>query len=160
MLYSERGLYVLFFCDDDSITATLTDDFANLYNEDVVEVFFWPDESTPLYFEYELSPLNYELPILVPNFNGKFLGWLPWHYEGARKTKHDVVIEKGRSWTASFFIPYALLTPLKNVPPQKGTVWRCNFYRIDYDKGNSEWSWQLTRTTFHDIQRFGHVIFN
>jgi len=160
ILYSKTGIYCLYFCEDKIITATLKEDFSNLYNEDVVEVFFWPDESEPLYFEYELSPLNYELPILVPNFNGKFLGWLPWHYEGARKTRHEVIVGKDSSWTASFFIPYSLLMPLNHMPPGKATAWRCNFYRIDYDEGNSEWSWQLTQTNFHDIKRFGKMIFD
>ena len=40
---------------------------------DVFEVFLWTDEKQPIYFEYEISPLGYELPILVPNFGGKFL---------------------------------------------------------------------------------------
>ena len=50
----------------------MTADNLDIYNEDVVEVFLWTDESTPLYFEYELSPLNYELPIIVPNNEGDF----------------------------------------------------------------------------------------
>ena len=41
------------------------DDFEDIFNEDVVEAFFWPEESSVIYFEYELSPYNYELPILV-----------------------------------------------------------------------------------------------
>jgi hypothetical protein len=130
-----------------------------LYNEDVVEIFFWTDESKPLYFEYELSPHNFELPILVPNSNGKFLGWLPWHYEGDRKTRHATRITD-KAWTAEFFIPYTLLMPLDNVPPVKGTKWRCNFYRIDYDSGSSEWSWQKTRINFHDFKKFGTILFD
>src|SRR5262245_32662678 len=65
VLYSEKGIYCLFTCEDSKITSTLKEDFADIYNEDVVEVFFWTDESTPIYFEYELSPTNYELPIIV-----------------------------------------------------------------------------------------------
>ena len=91
-----------------------------------------------MYFEYELSPLNYELPILVPNFKGKFFGWRPWHYEGNRKTKHATHVIKDRDivtgWTAEFFIPYTLLTPMTNVPPKSGSRWRANFYRIDHDQ--------------------------
>jgi len=138
-------------------------DFLDLWNEDVVEAFFWPDESEPIYFEYELSPLNYELPILVPNNKGKFLGWRPWHYEGSRQTKHAIHINKNgevvTSWTAEFFIPYSLLTPLNNVPPHKGTCWRANFYRIDYDKGESSWVWQQVVKNFHDYELFGHLVF-
>jgi len=163
LLYSDSGMYCLYNCEDKKITSTLKEDFSNLWTEDVVEAFFWTDESAPLYFEYELSPMNYELAILVPNFHGDFLGWRPWNYEGSRKTKHAVHIYKNgdavSSWTAEIFIPYKLLKPLQNVPPKTGTKWRANFYRIDYDNGNTEWSWQLTRTTFHDYERFGTIVF-
>ena len=160
VLYSETGFYTLFYCADKLITSTLKADFTDLYKEDVVEAFFWTDESAKIYFEYELSPYNYELPIMVPNTNGTFLGWLPWHYDGARKTRRDAAIGPDHSWTAAFFIPYALLKPLGQVPPKKGTKWRCNFYRMDYDEGNSKWSWQPTDGSFHDFERFGTVLFD
>lgn len=165
MLYSDSGIYCLYRCQDNKITATLKEDFLDLWHEDVVEVFLWPDESVPMYFEYELSPLNYELPILVPNIKGSFLGWRPWHYEGKRKTKHATHINKKgatvTSWTAEFFIPYLLLTPLTNVPPQKGTRWRANFYRVDYDEGSANWQWQKVRKrSFHDYEIFGTLLFD
>ena len=163
MLYSSTGIYFLFICYDKQITSTLTEDFADLWEEDVVEVFFWTDEAYPFYFEYELSPTNYELPIFVPNVEGDFLGWRPWHYEGERKTRHATSIQKNgnqvTSWTAEFFIPFALLKPMSNVPPVPGTRWRANMYRVDYDAGVSSWSWQPIRSTFHDYKRFGTIIF-
>lgn len=159
LLYSASGIYCLFSCQDEKIISTMKNDFADLWKEDVVEAFFWPDESVPIYFEYELSPTNFELPILVPNLNGKFLGWRPWHFEGDRKTRHAAQIDS-HSWNAAFFIPYSLLKPLSNVPPQKGTKWRCNFYRIDHDAGSSEWSWQPVKATFHDIAAFGTILFD
>lgn len=164
LLYSDKGIYGLFFCEDSKITATLQQDFADLYNEDVVEIFFWTDERYPIYFEYELSPLNYELAILVPNFDGKFLGWRPWHYEGERLTRHETkILREGNAvsaWIASFFIPYAVLAPLPAVPPVKGTRWRANLYRIDYDEGSAEWSWQPTKVNFHDYRLFGTLQFD
>lgn len=165
LLYSETGIYTLFSCEDQKITATLKEDFAKLWTEDVVEIFFWTDESEPLYFEYELSPLNFELPILVPNMNGDFLGWRPWQYEGERKTRHASHIARDRNgnvseWIAEFFIPYALLKPLKNVPPEKGTTWRVNMYRIDHDQQNTSWSWKPVQKSFHDYEKFGVVKFD
>jgi len=165
LLYSETGIYGIVSCTDKKITATLTEDFADLYKEDVVEIFFWTDESTPLYFEYELSPLNHELVILVPNFEGDFFGWKPWHYTGERKTRHATKILKDEmgntiSWVAEFFIPYALLKPLKNVPPKKGMEWRVNLYRIDYDEGSTSWTWQPVETNFHDYKRYGTMLFD
>ena len=173
VLYSETGIYFLMQCADEVLTATLTEDFTDLYKEDVVEVFLWTDEAQPLYFEYELSPLNYELPILVPNHGGTFFGWRPWHYEGERRTRHATSVQgiekksgaaiSGTAisgWTAEFFIPYALLKPLGNVPPQPGTRWRANLYRIDYDTTEPRyWQWQPTAGSFHEYQRFGTLIF-
>ena len=167
LMYSKKGIYVLFSCEDQKITSTLEKDFTNLYTEDVVEIFFWPHEKDSLYFEYEISPNNFELPILVPNHQGTFFGWLPWHYEGGRKTIHKTSIErkgnngKVQSWTAEIFIPFALLRPLQNVPPSKGTYWRVNLYRIDYDESPpSQWTWQPVKSTFHDIKHFGYLFFN
>jgi hypothetical protein len=112
ILYSTTGIYCLYTCDDNLITATMKADFDDIYKEDVVEAFFWTEESSNIYFEYEVSPTNLELPILVPNYKGQFLGWRPWHYEGDRKTRHATHIEykdgKVVSWTAEFFIPFKL----------------------------------------------------
>ncbi|MGB3851191.1 MAG: carbohydrate-binding family 9-like protein [Tunicatimonas sp.] len=168
VMYSTTGVYFLMECADEMLTATLTEDFADLYKEDVVEVFLWTDEAQPLYFEYELSPLDYELPILVPNRDGTFFGWRPWHYEGDRRTRHATSVRGGEKksgakidgWTAEFFIPYALLKPLGNVPPQPGTRWRANIYRIDYDLDEPRyWQWQPTSGSFHEYERFGTFFF-
>lgn len=167
VLYSETGIYFLFDCEDKKLTSTLKGDNLNIYTEDVVEIFLWPEESFPVYFEYELSPLNYELTIMVPNYNGQFLGWLPWHYEGDRKTQHETSVKGGKKesgssvkgWIAEFFIPYKLLTPLPKVPPVSGTKWRANMYRIDYDNGTAHYAWQKTDKSYHEYNKFGTFIF-
>lgn len=168
MLYSNTGLYFLMDGTDRTLTATMTEDFSDLWNEDVFEVFLWTDERYPVYFEYEISPLNRELPIIVPNFGGKFLGWRPWHYEGNRLIrKHTSVVGGPREprasidgWRAEFFIPYTLLQPLQNVPPKPGTVWRANFYRMDYDAGKrTQWEWAAVGDSFHEYQKFGDLVF-
>ena len=167
-IYSDKGLYFLMQGADKKITAAMNEDFMDLWKEDVFEVFLWPDEKAALYFEYEISPLGYELPILVPNFSGKFLGWRPWHYEGDRKIQKATTVQGGSKtsgsaatgWTAEFFIPYALLTPLQNVPPKSGTTWRANFYRVDHDDGQrSAWDWSRVGPSFHEIQNFGMLRF-
>ena len=167
VLYSGTGIYFLFNCEDKKLTTTMKADNLDLYREDVVEVFLWTDENLPVYFEYELSPMNYELPIIVPNNNGSFLGWLPWHYEGDRKTRHATSAVGGEKmsgssvsgWMAEFYIPFELLKPLKQVPPLSGTKWRANMYRIDYDNGAAHFSWQKTNRSFHEYNNFGTFIF-
>ena len=168
LLYSATGLYVLMDGSDARITASMSEDFLDLWNEDVFEVFLWTDEAYPVYFEYEISPLGYELPILVPNLDGKFLGWRPWHYEGERRTRRGTTARGGprepgaavTGWTAEVFIPWALLRPLPNVPPKPGSRWRANFYRIDYDGATpTAWYWAPVSGTFHEFQRFGVLRF-
>lgn len=166
-MYSETGIYFLFDCQDEKLTTTLNGDNLDLYEEDVVEVFLWTGEDFPVYFEYEISPLNYELTIMVPNHKGHFFGWLPWHYEGERKTRHATSTKGGpkehgasvEGWMTEFFIPYELLTPLPQVPPKSGTRWRANMYRIDYDHGQTLFTWQEIRRTFHDYENYGTFVF-
>jgi predicted TIM-barrel fold metal-dependent hydrolase len=168
MLYSETGLYVLMDAEDHTITATMKEDFLDLWNEDVFEFFLWPDERYPVYFEYEISPLGYELPIIIPNFGGEFLGWRPWHYESKRKTQTATTVMDGpkrsgarvTGWKAEVFVPYDLLKPLQNVPPHPGMRWRANFYRVDYDDNKStSWDWARVGRSFHEFEKYGTLIF-
>jgi hypothetical protein len=168
VLYSKTGLYVLVDAADRTLTAAMNDDFLDLWNEDVIEFFLWPDQRFPVYFEYEISPLGFELPILIPNFDGKFLGWRPWHYEGPRKTRKATSVTGGpkqpqaqvTGWRAEVFVPYDLLKPLGNVPPKPGTRWRANFYRMDYDGGTrTSWDWAPVGAGFHEFQKFGTLVF-
>jgi hypothetical protein len=168
LLHSAKGLYVLMDAADAKITATLTEDFQHLWTEDVFEVFLWPDERDPIYFEYEISPLGRELPILVPNLGDKFLGWRPWMYEGGRKIRKATSAVGGElrtgaevsGWKAEVFIPYELLAPLRNVPPPPGGRWRANFYRMDYDGGKKvSWDWARVGPSFHEFRKFGTLVF-
>ena len=167
VMYSETGIYFLYDCVDKKLTTTLVGDFQNIFTEDVVEMFLWPDESFPVYFEYELSPTNYELPIIIPNYKGTFYGWQPWHYEGERRTRHATSVTGGKKengasvsgWKAEFFVPYKLLVPLNNVPPVSGTKWRANMYRIDYDNGTSYFTWQKVVKSFHEYNNYGTFVF-
>ena len=168
VLYSNTGLYFLMEGTDRKLTATMNEDFMDLWNEDVFEVFLWTDERYPVYFEYEISPLNRELPIIIPNLSGQFLGWRPWHYDrdrlirkatstmGGPKESHASI----QGWRAEFFMPYALLKPLQNVPPKAGTRWRANFYRMDHDDGKrTQWEWAPVGNSFHEYQKFGDLLF-
>lgn len=167
-LYSETGVYFLIFNQDDKPSSTKKKDFDSLWVEDVAEVFLWPDTSMSVYFEYEISPLNKELVLIIPNFQGRFLGWIPWNYYGKRRIRHCVKIVKDLKgnegvpgWYAEIFIPYAVMEPMVKEIPKPGSVWRGNFYRADYDDNKPvEWSWKRTQKTFHEFNVFGRLIFD
>jgi hypothetical protein len=159
VLYSGTGIYVFAALMDEKIVSIIEEDNADLWEEDIFEVFLHPDETYPLYFEYQVSPKGYELKLLVPNFDGEFLGWLPWKYSGERKVQKKVIITD-LGWKAEVFIPFALLEPLRNVPAVKGSRWRANFYRMDYDTGEREkYAWCPVETNFHQYRKFGTLIF-
>jgi hypothetical protein len=166
--WSARGLYVLMDGADRRLTASFEEDFSDLWKEDVYEAFLWPDERDPLYFEYEISPLGRELPILIPNLDDRFLGWRPWHYGGTRRVQHAASVTGGpqqsgatiTGWRGEFMIPHALLSPLRNVPPAKGARWRANFYRVDHDGGTPvSWDWARVGKSFHEFKSFGTLVF-
>ena len=173
LLHSPTGLYLLFDLTDRKLTATIQEDFRNLWEEDVCEVFLQPDEQQPTYFEYEISPLGFELPIMVSNVNGQQFRWRPWVYnedrpEVSRKIRKATSITGGpkqsgatiTGWSAEIFLPYNLLKPLPNVPPKPGTQWRANFYRVDHDDNHvTSWSWMPVGRSFHEYQKFGTLLF-
>ena len=168
ILYSAKGIYVLFNGDDDKISTEYAKDFEDLFKADVFEVFFHTDPETPVYFEYEINQLNKELVLLVTKVNGKFHGWMPWHYEKERKIKKMVNVVGGKkianakitSWSAELFFPYELLTALGNVPPTSGTLWNANFYRLDYDSGKMiRWAWGPVQNSFHELEKFRPIKF-
>ena len=169
MLYSPTGVYALM----DRYRRPAECDHDRGFPQSVDRGYFLRcscglTSAIPVYFEYEISPLGYELPILIPNFEGKFLGWRPWRYDGERRTRKATAILGGpkesgakiSGWRAEVFIPYELLTPLQNVPPKPGARWRANFYRVDYDGGKrTAWDWARVGTTFHEYQKFGTLVF-
>jgi len=168
IMYSATGIYVLGECQDGLISTAYTVDQGDIWNGDVFEVFFQTDPANPLYFEYEINPLGAELAILVPNNEGDFFGWSPWHYEGDRRVQKVVKIHGGKAtsgekieaWTVEIFIPYKLFKALKNVPPESGTIWKANFCRIDHDGGTSNlWAWKPINKSFHEYQKYGTLVF-
>ncbi len=167
ILYSEKGIYCLYKCEDSLLTNTIQEDGKALYTEDVIEIFLQPDSSTSNYFEYELSPLNFETVLLIFNKGGDLNSWQPFEIKEQRKIQHATNIrmetvlagKKINEWLAEFFIPFELLNPVGGRVPQSGEQWKANFYRIDYDKGETLWTWKPNSGNFHEFQHFGTIEF-
>jgi hypothetical protein len=168
IIYSQKGIYLLFSGKDDKIATNFNKDFGNLYEGDVFEVFFHPDPKLPLYLEYEVNQLDKELVLIVPNLNGKYQGWIPWNYENERKVIKKVYLNGGKpesngaikSWSVELFFPYQLFSPLSNVPPEKGSIWNANFYRLDYDSGKMiKWAWTPVKESFHEFEKYKPIQF-
>jgi hypothetical protein len=168
IMYSGKGIYLLFEGKDSKITTKFDKDFDNLFEGDVFEVFFHPDPKFPIYLEYEVNHLNKELVLIIPNIKGKFKGWIPWKYENENRVIKKVNIVGGKmeqdakikAWSAELFFPYGLFSPLSNVPPVSGTTWNANFYRLDYDSGKMiKWAWTPINKSFHEFEKYGSILF-
>ncbi|WP_300604023.1 carbohydrate-binding family 9-like protein [Niabella sp.] len=169
ILYSVTGVYVLFDGADARVSSSFKKDFEKLFLGDVFEVFFHPEPSLPAYFEYEVSPLDKELVLLLGRQNGRMAAQPPPLYEGRKKVQKAVHITGGemqpgaaiQSWTAELFFPYELLSTFQNMPPAKGTQWRANFCRLDYDSGAMvKWAWAPVQESFHELHRYYTLVFN
>lgn len=168
ILYSDKGLYVLFYAEENKISTTYDTDFDTLWNGDVFEIFFHPNPQLRKYLEYQVNPLNKELVIIIDRSKESHNTGLK-DYEGNRRIKKKVEVLGGKgemgstinSWKAELFFPFELLKDLPNSPPVSGTVWNANFARIDYDTGKKiRWSWTPTIDyTFHELEKFRKIEF-
>jgi hypothetical protein len=74
--------------------------------------------------------------------------------------------DEDQGWTAELKIPLEAargrLPEMKNVPPQVGTEWRANFFRMDMPAGKpqqaSAWSPPMVGD-FHALNKFGTLVF-
>lgn len=168
VLYSESGVYFLFQNEDRILNATVEEDFVPLWWEDVVEIFLWPDEVDSTYFEYQLSPLNYEYMIRISRDERIRSSLPPFNIRENSGTRHMTSVSGGEKlsgasitqWTAEIFIPYQLLYPVLNNPPESGARWRFNLYRNDYDTGDrTRFEWQKVNGSNHNLDLYGTLLF-
>jgi len=167
-LYSSQAIHLLFDCEDQCLSTNMTRDGDDLWKGDALEIFLWPSEATPLYLQYDLSPLGAELALLVPGTRGGGIGWSPWQYTGPRRVAARTTVRGGEraahaavsGWMAEIRIPFALLHGIASIP-SPGSQWRANFYRVDYDLGSaSHWAWcPRTGTSTHAYQHYGILHF-
>jgi hypothetical protein len=171
IIYSTTGIYVLFSGEDDKITTKEYNDFEEIYNGDVFEVFFLPTPSSPVYFEYEINQMGRELILTLSKTSTQLYSWAPKYplVEERKPIKKQVNVTGGKAevgglikaWTAEVFLPYTILSLIPNIPPASGTVWMANFCRLDYDGGKMiKYSWSPTiQRSFHEIEKFPPIKF-
>ena len=155
-LWSDTEWRVLFRATDIRPWATMTKRDANLYEEEVVEVFFDPVGDLQSYFEIEVNPLGTVLDLVLRKSRSGYKGDIAWNCLGLR----TLVRKHPGGWTAEMAIPFASVT---NSPPVTGTRWRANFYRIDRPSRDGSIPRELTawsppmRPNFHTPEKFGII---
>ncbi len=168
MLWSARGLYGSARCAATRLFLPETRDLAELYRQDVMEFFLQPDPAVPAYLEYELCPNNAELPLMVLNRGNGFYGWLPFQYEGERRSLHRAWTSAGSAadgtpcdeWRVEWMLPWSLWEGAIARPVQSGDEWRGNFFRIEHGDDVSRYAWSAAcGEDFHRPEHFGCLRF-
>lgn len=95
ILYSLKGIYILFNGEDLMISSDFVNDFDELFKGDIFEIFFHPNPTETLYFEYEISPLEKELVLLMVKKDTLIAGWKPWPYDIESRVLKKISINGG-----------------------------------------------------------------
>jgi hypothetical protein len=160
LLWDDANLYFGFDCDDDDPkpNATMTQRDANLWEEEVVEMFLSPTGELHTYAELEVNPLNTLFDAIILN-NGKRTQVLrDWNMETIR---HAVAF-RSEGWSVEVVLPFAEFFTAPHTPPRVGDTWRMNLYRIERSDSNKPelTSWSRTFTyNFHNSEAFGILPF-
>ena len=159
LAWDSRNLYIAFVAVDPKPWSRMFERDAELWNEEVVEVFLDPDGDGRDYAELEVSPHNVVVDLLIP---------APGAVPASEAARWDIaglktaVGKQAPGWTVEMAIPWASLEESGvSEPPRPGAEWRVGLYRIERPE-NAEpqlLAWAPTQTNFHEPQRFGTVRF-
>jgi len=166
--WDETSLYASFACKDADIWANFEHRDDPLYDEEVVELFLCPTGDLRHYFEIEVSPANVIFDAKVFNPEGDRATMLvdrEWNAAGLRtgvrvsgtlndRTSPDL------GWIVEVAVPFADLGLAG--PPEPGTVWRANFFRIERGAETELTAWSPTYkdpADFHVPACFGELVF-
>lgn len=157
--WDSDALYVAFVAIDPRPWSKMYERDAELWNEEVVEVFLDPDGDGRDYAELEVSPHNVVVDLLIPAPGAKPASETArWDIEDLR----TAVVKQGPGWTVEIAIPWSSLEAAGvSDAPRIGDSWRVGLYRIERpESGDPQLlAWAPTERNFHEPQRFGTVRF-
>jgi hypothetical protein len=158
MLWDDQNLYVRFDTADRDIRSTFTKRTDPLYEQDVVELFLKPLADKGNYYEFEISPKNVVMGLMIAVEHGE--GTLEEKSQWEMGIKSAVALDgtlndssdTDKSWRVVMSIPWKNLSYVQGQPPKPGEKWAFLACRGDVnEKGGNELSSSshLPKVTFH-----------
>jgi len=130
--WDETFLYVAFACTDPEPWARHATRDDRLWEEEVVEVFLDPDGDGRNYAEFEVSPTNVVVDLLIAAPRAGGPNARAWNAEGLK----TAVATHPAGWVVEMAIPWrALAVAGVSSPPAAGDAWRVGLYRIERPGG-------------------------
>jgi len=134
--YDETYLYALFECTDPDIYVLHQERDGKLWESDAVELFFWPDDSNPIYYEFEVGPANAVFDARFVNTgSGDFQRWAQWNCEIRTATRVRGTVndwkDRDDGYTVEIAIPLKAFAETTWDKPLPGQTWKFAAVRVD-----------------------------
>jgi hypothetical protein len=141
-LWTASALYVRFDADDTSPWFTMLRRDANLWEEEVVELFVDPAGRGVDYYELEISPANVVCDLRVRTPYPRLQSDAAFDLADLETdvTLYGEGPDRAPGWVATAAVPFAGLRALPvpgdvRLPPASGDAWRFNVFRIKRPNG-------------------------
>lgn len=167
VLWDAQNLYVAFDFADTDVWGSFDKHDDKLWTQEAAELFLDADGDQRTYVELQVSPRNVTFDSWLPGYRQNDNAWdaamkTAVHVNGTLDKRGDT----DTGWTVEMQIPWSAmkgrLAEMKNVPPQPGTEWRANMFRMDAPEKKAQqasaWAPPLV-PDFHALDKFGTFVF-
>ena len=168
LLWDDRALYFFGEMEDGDLFADNKEHDGRLWHNDVVELFFKPNELRRGYYEFQVNAANTILDMYLPSRDSG--GYDVWVKMGTYHVQAKVVLrgtlnqrgDRDQGWSVEGRIPWRDFLPTGG-RPSAGDVWGFALCRYDYDA-----TWEvpdlsstapLTERNFHGYEDYGRLWF-
>ena len=167
-LWDGEELFVAMTAKDRDVGSTLKGRDARLWEEDVLELFIKPLESSLLYYEFEFSASNQIFDAYFVKRGAPLDEATAWDSQLRVAVSVDGTLnnpeDDDRGWSLELALPLADLHHAGNSIPKQGEVWKAAVCRYDYD---ARWEQPLNTATapvtesggFHSYEVYGPLLF-
>src|SRR4029453_7667764 len=143
LLWDREYLYFFADLDDGDLFAPLTEHDGKLWDNDVFELFFKPDDGSTGYYEFQVNAAGAVLDMFIAERGKKTFEDMradgPFHLKAAvvRRGTLDNRADKDEGWSVEGRIPWTDMLRTGGRPVEN-EVWRFALCRYDYDQAWKE----------------------
>lgn len=167
-LWDGTDLYAAITARDRDIASTLSGRDSRLWEEDVLELFIKPAESSSIYYEFQFSPTNQIFDAYWIRRGGPLDQATLWNSRLRTAVEVDGTLNRpeddDQGWTVELALPLSDLHHAVDSPPRPGEVWKAAVCRYDYDQRwkhpkNTATAPVTDRGGFHEYEVYGLLKF-
>jgi hypothetical protein len=167
LVWDDEALYFAADMDDAELRSYGTKRNDHLWEGDVFELFFKPQNDRPEYYEFQVNPRSVILELAFPKrgFDFATLAARPPLGMKAVAVSRGTVDQPGdadRGWTVEGRIPWTVFAP-SGGQPKPGVEWGFALCRYDYGPAGTKpvltSSAPLTKPSFHRYEDYGRLRF-